>query len=143
VDAADIIARLGLIPHPEGGHYAETFRDPAQEGRRGAVTHIYFLLAAGEVSRWHRIDAAEIWHWYGGAALELGIALEGGPAATVRLGLDLAAGERPSAVVPARHWQSAASAGAWSLVGCTVAPAFSFDGFEMAPPGWNPGGSST
>jgi uncharacterized protein len=133
--ADDVIRLLGLQPHPEGGHYRETFRDAATAGSgRAASTAIYFLLVAGEVSRWHRIDAAEVWHWHAGAPLLLGIAADGARRA-VRLGSDLANGERPQAVVPPRAWQQAHSLGAWSLVGCTVAPGFDFAGFEMAPPG--------
>ena len=96
------------------------------------------MLAAGERSHWHRIDAAETWHWHAGAALALQIAGSDG-LATVRLGADLAAGERPQAVVPAGAWQAAESLGAWTLVGCTVAPAFDFSKFELAPKGWTPG----
>jgi uncharacterized protein len=130
--AADVIGLLGLMPHPEGGHFRETFRDqPAADGR-AASTAIYFLLAAGEVSRWHRIDSAEVWHWYAGAALELSIAPPVGSASVIRLGSHLAGGERPQAVVPPRHWQSARSLGAWTLVGCTVAPGFLFETFELA-----------
>jgi uncharacterized protein len=139
LSAAEVIRLLDLRPHPEGGHFRETFRDP----RRGAdgrsfSTAIYFLLAAGERSHWHRIDAVETWHWHAGAALALQIAGSDG-LATVRLGADLAAGERPQAVVPAGAWQAAESLGAWTLVGCTVAPAFDFSKFELAPKGWAPG----
>ena len=138
--AVDIIRLLGLQPHPEGGHYRETFRDSRSadaESGRAASTAIYFLLRAGEVSRWHRVDAAEVWHWYAGAPLMLGIA-EGAEKREIRLGTDLLAGERPQAVVPARAWQQAQSLGAWTLVGCTVAPGFEFAGFELAPPGFDP-----
>jgi predicted cupin superfamily sugar epimerase len=129
--AADIIARLGLKPHPEGGHYRETFRDARIDDRgRAASTAIYFLLARGERSRRHRIDAAEIWHYYAGSPLVLEIH-EGGVTRTVRLGADLPAGEAPQAVVPAYAWQTAESSGDWTLVGCTVAPGFEFSGFEM------------
>jgi predicted cupin superfamily sugar epimerase len=139
LSAADVIGLLGLAPHPEGGHYRETFRDAATDGSgRVASTAIYFLLGAGEVSRWHRVDAAEAWHWHAGAPLALTI-IEEGVRRAVRLGADLAAGERPQAVVPAGTWQQAASRGAWSLVGCTVAPGFRFAGFELAPPGFEPG----
>jgi predicted cupin superfamily sugar epimerase len=134
----EIIRLLGLAPHPEGGHFRETFRDaPSAGSGRAASTAIYFLLRAGEVSRWHRVDAVEVWHWYAGAALALTI-VEDGNRRSVRLGADLAAGERPQAVVPARAWQQAESLGAWTLVGCTVAPGFEFAGFEMAPPGFEP-----
>ncbi|KAB2918372.1 MAG: cupin domain-containing protein [Hyphomicrobiaceae bacterium] len=137
--ADDIIRLLELQPHPEGGCYRETFRDTATVGgRRAASTAIYFLLREGEVSRWHRVDAAEAWHWYAGAALSLGIA-GGSGRRTIRLGPDIAVGERPQAIVPAGAWQQAASLGAWTLVGCTVAPGFEFAGFELAPPGFEPG----
>lgn len=137
--ADEVIELLQLSPHPEGGHYRETFRDAASVGGgRAASTAIYFLLRQGEVSRWHRVDAAEAWHWYAGAPLALAIA-DGVGRHSVRLGPDLAAGDRPQAVVPARAWQQAASLGAWTLVGCTVAPGFQFSGFELAPPGFDPG----
>ena len=137
--AAEEVARLlGLVPHPEGGQYRETFRDAATVGAgRAASTAIYFLLRAGERSRWHRVDAAEVWHWYVGAPLALRVAAAG-ELTSLRLGADLAAGERPQAVVPAGAWQSAESLGAWTLVGCTVAPGFQFAGFELAPPGFEP-----
>lgn len=135
--AAAIVATLGMARHPEGGWYVETFRDPAG-GARGHSTAIFFLLAEGDVSRWHRVrDAAEVWHFYSGAPLELAIAGEGGVERRV-LGCDLAAGQRPQIVVPADRWQSARSLGAWTLVGCTVAPGFDFAAFEMAPDGWEP-----
>jgi uncharacterized protein len=139
-EAERIIAALGLAPHPEGGLYRETFRDAAAPGGRAASTAIYYLLRRGEASRWHRIDAVEIWHWYAGAPLRLRLSLDGRAIEEIRLGNAILAGERPQAVVPMRAWQSAASLGAWSLVGCTVAPGFAFAGFELAPPGWEPGG---
>ena len=136
--AADIIARLGLAPHPEGGHYRETFRDTRCDANgRASSTGIYFLLARGERSHWHRIDAVEVWHYYAGSALSLQIADDSGQR-TVRLGPDLAAGEVPQAVVPAHAWQAAESTGDWTLVGCTVAPGFDFATFELAPKGWEP-----
>ena len=138
-DADDVIAALELKPHPEGGWYREIFRAEAKPGERAAVTAIYYLLKAGERSHWHRIDATEIWHWYAGAALELGLSLDGKAVGHVRLGNDLAAGDRPQAIVPPKLWQAARSLGDWTLVGCTVAPAFEFSGFELAPPGWQPG----
>lgn len=137
--AAAVIALLGLRPHPEGGHFVETFRDAAPAGGRSHGTAIYFLLAAGERSHWHRVDATEIWHWHAGAPLTLSLSADGGTVETLRLGADLAAGERPQGVVPAGVWQAAVSEGAWTLVGCTVSPAFEFAGFELAPPGWRPG----
>ncbi|WP_426035229.1 cupin domain-containing protein [Brevundimonas sp. DC300-4] len=134
--AAEIIALLDLKPHPEGGHYRETFRDPHEIGGRSAGTAIYFLLAEGEASHWHRVDAAEIWHFHAGAPLELRIA---DPAERrMVLGPDLRAGERPQGVVPTGAWQAARSLGAWTLVSCTVAPGFDFIGFEMASEGWEP-----
>jgi uncharacterized protein len=136
--AQEVIRLLGLAPHPEGGHYRETFRDPRQIDGRAASTAIYFLLAAGEVSRWHRVDAVEIWHWHAGAPLELSISADGKMVTIGRLGSNLAADERPQVVVPAGAWQSARSLGDWTLVGCTVAPGFEFARFEMAPPGWHP-----
>lgn len=133
--ADDIIRTLDLQPHPEGGHYRETFRDPRTVDGRSVGTAIYFLLKAGERSHWHRVDATEIWHFHAGAPLELSI--EG--QAPVILGPDLAAGERPQGIVPTGAWQAAESLGEWTLVGCTVSPGFDFAGFELAPPGWSPG----
>ncbi len=139
VEASAIIARLGMKRHPEGGWYAETFRDSATRDGRAASTAIYFLLEEGDASAWHRVrDAVEIWHFHAGAPLELSIHKEGGPVTTVRLGTALEADERPQAVVPANWWQAARSLGPWTLVGCTVAPGFEFSSFEMAPAGWKP-----
>jgi predicted cupin superfamily sugar epimerase len=135
--ATDIIAKLGLQPHPEGGHYRETFRDPQEIGGRAASTAILFLLARGERSHWHRVDAVEIWHYYAGAPLVLSI-VDGSKEEIIRLGADVHAEETPQAVVPARAWQAAESLGDWTLVGCTVAPGFDFNGFELAPPDWSP-----
>lgn len=150
MDEADaIVARLGLSPHPEGGWYAETWRADAPEGARPAATAIHFLLKAGERSHWHRVDADEVWLWHAGAALDLRVAATAeGPATRVRLGPGLAAGERPQAVVPAGHWQAAVTAGAYTLVSCVVAPGFRFEGFDLAPPGFDiptrgPGGIRT
>jgi len=140
LSASDVINLLALKPHPEGGHFRETFRDArVADGARAASTAIYFLLARGERSHWHRVDAVEVWHHYAGAPLALEIAAhEGAPIARITLGPDLAAGERPQAVVPAAAWQAAASLGDWTLCGCTVAPGFDFASFELAPPGWSP-----
>jgi uncharacterized protein len=136
--AADIIRLLDLKPHPEGGHFRETFRDlRLVDSGRAASTAIYFLLARGERSHWHRVDAAEAWHWHAGAPLELEIAQDGRRERVV-LGADLAAGGRPQAIVPADCWQAAQSLGDWTLVGCTVAPGFDFAKFELAPKGWEP-----
>jgi hypothetical protein len=138
--AAEVIDLLKLETHPEGGHFRETFRDSEGTEGRSHGTAIYYLLAEGEVSRWHRVDAAEVWHWYAGAHLELLIAEENTPPARHVLGPDLASGERPQCIVPKGRWQSARSLGAWTLAGCTVAPGFEFSGFELAPKGWEPGG---
>lgn len=141
--ADELIELLHLSPHPEGGYFKETFRDgrAVDEGDRAASTAIYFLMKAGEVSLWHRVDATEIWHWYAGAPLELSTAapLPGASAAKSVMGNDLMSGERPQAIVPAGYWQQARSLGDFTLVGCTVAPGFTFDRFELAPPGFHPG----
>lgn len=137
--ADDVIRLLDLQPHPEGGYFRETFRDSrTDQDARSVSTAIYFLLKAGEVSRWHRVDAAEVWHWYAGASLELLIARGNRVTGTLILGSDLHDGERPQAVVPAHHWQSARSLGGWTLVGCTVAPGFEFSRFELADATFRP-----
>ncbi|MBX6329586.1 MAG: cupin domain-containing protein [Pseudolabrys sp.] len=138
--AEEVIRALNLKPHPEGGHYRETFRDSRQTDGRAASTAILFLLRRGERTRWHRIDAAEIWHFYAGAPLRLDIA-DGNSEESICLGGDILAGQRPQACVPAFAWQTAKSLGDWSLAGCTVAPGFSFDAFELAPAGWSPPGA--
>jgi uncharacterized protein len=135
--AADIIRKLALQPHPEGGHYRETFRDTRLHDGRAASTAILFLLARGERSHWHRVDAVEIWHYYAGAALKLEV-VDGAKEEIFKLGADIHADEVPQVTVPARAWQAAESLGEWTLVGCTVAPGFEFSGFELAPPGWRP-----
>jgi hypothetical protein len=127
-DADDVIAALGLEPHPEGGWFRETWREPAG-------TAIYYLLRAGERSAWHRVDLTEIWHFYAGGPLELELR----PGNRHVLGGDVLAGQRPQVVVPAGGWQAAAPLGDWTLVGCTVCPAFGFSHFELAPEGWEPG----
>jgi predicted cupin superfamily sugar epimerase len=149
--APEVIRLLDLRPHPEGGHFRETFRDSVPvsprplageegaEATRAASTAIYFLLARGERSHWHRVDATEVWHWHAGAPLQLEIALASGRRERLKLGVDLAAGECPQGIVPAHAWQAAESLGDWTLVGCTVAPGFEFATFELAPQGWEPG----
>ena len=132
--ADEIIALLDLKPHPEGGWFRETFRDPRAVGGRSVGTAIYFLLKADERSHWHRVDAAEIWHWHAGGPLRLRIEGQG----DLILGADLAAGQRPQGVVSAGAWQAAEPMGDWVLVGCTVSPGFDFAGFELAPPGVTP-----
>jgi predicted cupin superfamily sugar epimerase len=139
--ARDIIRLLGLRPHPEGGHYRETWRADAALGERACGTAIYYLLEAHEVSRWHRVDAEEIWHWYAGAPLTLDLSHDGRATETLSLGPDLGSAARPQIIVPRYCWQTARSTGDWTLVGCTVSPGFTFDGFEMAPKGWEPGAS--
>ncbi|KQP55190.1 cupin domain-containing protein [Methylobacterium sp. Leaf108] len=136
--AAEVIARLGLAPHPEGGHYRETFRDAEAVGGRAVGSAIYYLLDVGETSAWHRVDAAEIWFWHAGAPMVITVSPNGHDAEARHLGPDLARGQHPQIVVPKGHWQTATSLGAWTLVSCTVAPAFTFEGFEMAPPDWRP-----
>lgn len=137
--ARDIIKTLGMQPHPEGGWYVETYRDVDGPDGRARSTAIYYLLEAGQRSHWHRVDALEIWHWHAGAALELGISEDGVHQRTIQIGPDISAGQRPQGIVPTHAWQSARSLGDWTLVGCTVAPGFEFEGFEMAPEGWEPG----
>ncbi|HET7881610.1 MAG TPA: cupin domain-containing protein [Acetobacteraceae bacterium] len=132
--AEAVIEALGLKPHPEGGHYRETWRDTPAGGPRGAVSAILFLLCEGERSHWHRVDAPEAWLWQAGAPLLLQI----GAHDECRLGPALGAGEQLQCVVPLDCWQAARSLGRWTLCSCIVAPAFSFDGFELAPPGWEP-----
>jgi predicted cupin superfamily sugar epimerase len=138
--AEAIIAALGLQPHPEGGHYRETWRDSPPDGTRGAGTAILFLLRQGERSHWHRVDAAELWLWHAGAPLRL----LRHPGPDLLLGPNLAQGETLQGLVPAQAWQAAEPQGttqaAWSLVSCTVSPAFTFGGFELAPPCWSPPG---
>jgi len=135
--AAEMIQRLALKPHPEGGHYRETFRDTRLIDGRPASTAILFLLARGERSHWHRIDAVEVWHYYAGAPLKLEI-VDGAKEEIVRLGPDVHIDEVPQVTVPARAWQAAESFGDWTLVGCTVAPGFDFAAFELAPQQWSP-----
>ena len=135
MDAETLIARLNLAPHPEGGHYRETWLAEAKDGDRPAGSCIYFLLKAGERSHWHRVDATEIWHFYAGAPLVLSLSETlDGPRQDLLLGPDFDAGAAPQVIVPEGHWQAARSTGAWTLVGCTVSPAFHFDGFTLADP---------
>lgn len=135
--ADEVIAQLKLAPHPESRWYRETFRDePGHKGRPHS-TAILFLLKAGETSSWHRVDAAEPWHWYGGATLLLDV-MHGEARHEIRLGPNWLGGEHPQGLVPAGAWQSARSLGPWTLAGCTVAPGFDFAGLELAPDGWEP-----
>ena len=138
--AADIISALDLAPHPEGGWYREIFRDTPSASGRAHSTAIYFLLEAGQVSHWHRIDAVEVWHWYAGAPLRLDIVRTDDSIESLTLSPNFGSSDRPVGIVPEHAWQSARSLGDWTLVGCTVAPGFQFSGFELAPPGWTPSG---
>ena len=141
LSADEVVRLLDLKPHPEGGHFRETFRDPATDADgRSRSTAIYFLLAAGERSAWHRVDAVEVWHFYAGDALALSLSADGDATQVARLGPDVIAGEAPQLVVPTGWWQAAEPLGRWTLVGCTVAPGFDFAGFELAPPEWRPSG---
>jgi uncharacterized protein len=137
--ASEIIALLRMKPHPEGGHYVETFRDSAGPDGRGFATSIYFLLQVGEVSAWHKVDATEYWFWHAGGPLALSISEDGNTTKACQLGPDLRAGQRPQAIVPAYAWQTAESLGAWTLVSCVVAPGFLFEHFQLAHPDWFPG----
>lgn len=140
LSAEKIVELLKMQPHPEGGFYAETFRDEVTDkDGRAASTLIYFMLPEGVLSRWHKVDAVETWHFYVGSPLELSISTDGKKKEILTLGNDLLNGERPQGIVPRDGWQQARSLGAWTLVGCTVAPGFQFEGFEMAPEGWEPG----
>jgi uncharacterized protein len=137
--AGEIIGRLALEPHPEGGWFRETWRADASPGERASATAILFLLEAGTRSHWHRVDAAELWLWHAGAPLALSIAADARALPrTLVLGPDVLAGQEPQALVPPGQWQSAEPQDGWVLVSCVVSPAFSFAGFELAPPGWNP-----
>ncbi|CAN5149409.1 cupin domain-containing protein [soil metagenome] len=139
-DSNALIAALDLAPHPEGGWYRETWREPTVAGGRAAGTAILFLLEAGQRSHWHRVDATEIWFWHAGHALQLSVSAgAAGPVDDTRLGPDIMAGQRVQGIVPAGHWQSAQADRGWALVSCTVTPGFEFSGFALAPPGWSPG----
>ncbi|OAA58292.1 cupin superfamily protein [Cordyceps fumosorosea ARSEF 2679] len=146
--AQEIVAQLNLTSNPEKGYYAQTFIDPEKAcggSNRSASTLIYYLLegSAGD-SVWHRVDAAEVWHWYAGAPLTLSLSWDDGkPVERHLLGQDIFAGESPQVVILKDQWQSARSHGNWTLVGTTVAPAFSTDGYDLAPPGWQPKGATS
>ncbi|MET3650262.1 cupin domain-containing protein [Phyllobacterium ifriqiyense] len=138
-----IIESLSMQPHPEGGWYTETFRDTNEVAQSVHSTAIYFLLAEGQRSHWHRLtNATEVWHFYMGSPLELSLWQEGGAVSRVILGPDLESLQRPQVIIPRGMWQSAAPLGEFTLAGCTVAPGFSFSDFELAPPGWHPGQAS-
>ncbi len=139
VRAQDIIEKLGLTAHPEGGWYRETWRAESAVGERAAGTAIYYLLEQGQRSHWHRVDAAEVWHFYAGAPLELSLSRDGTTSSVKKLGADFEKGEAPQIIVPPNCWLAAQSLGDWTLVGCTVSPGFEFEKFELAPEGWAPG----
>ena len=139
MDAQSVIQYLSMNQHPEGGWYVETYRASAEDGARGAMTAIYFLLTKGQRSHWHQVDAAEAWLWHAGAPLRLRVSADGAATDEIVLGPELSEGQHPQAVVPAHAWQSAESLGAWTLVSCVVAPAFHFEGFRISAPGWEPG----
>jgi len=134
----DIIQLLGLEPHSEGGHYCQVYHHVPEDCSRGFMSSIYFLLRAGERSHWHRQDMHEIWSYHAGSPVNVSIWTDGRPVETHRLGINLAAGERPQVMVPAGAWQTGEPLGDWSLIGCVVAPAFQFSGYELAPPDWSP-----
>ena len=137
--ANEIIRMLALKPHPEGGHYAQTYPSDRTGSDRPASTSIYYLLQADEVSAWHKVDAEEHWLWHAGSALSLSLAPpQGKGVSSSVLGPDLRAGQRPQCAIPADYWQTAECLGAWCLVSCIVAPGFQFSGFELAPPDWRP-----
>lgn len=130
--ADQIITRLNLSPHPEGGHYRQTWI--AGNDGRPTGTCIYFLLKSDEASHWHKVDATEIWLYHSGAPLVLSIAeKQTGPAIDHLLTPDLSEGE-PQLIVPEHHWQAARSTGDFTLVSCTVSPGFDFAGFTLAEP---------
>lgn len=139
LSAGEVIALLGLEPHIEGGFYRQTFSDQPDASGRPVSTLIYYMLTDGQAGAWHKVDAAEVWHWYAGAPMTLRISRDGRVVTNYLLGTDLAAGQRPQAVVPPGAWQQAKVEGDWALVGCTVAPGFQFSKFEQAEPGWEPG----
>lgn len=137
LDVDTLIRDLALAPHPEGGHYRETFRAnetvQTPRGVRAASTAIFFALRQGEFSAWHRVQADEVWHHYAGASAEVHV-LYNGEYQVLRLGQDLSTGQRPQGVVPAGAWQATHAKDGGVLFGCTVAPGFDFDDFELAGP---------
>ncbi|HEV2518666.1 MAG TPA: cupin domain-containing protein [Devosia sp.] len=137
--ASEIVGLLGLEPHIEGGFYRQTFADETDAGGRPRSTLIYYLLTDRQSGAWHRVDSTEVWHWYAGAPMTIGISRDGKSVTEHQLGNDLVTGERPQVVIPRGAWQQATCLGDWSLVGCTVAPGFQFSKFEQAEDGWEPG----
>ena len=138
-EAEKIIEILNLKPHPEGGFYCQTYVDSEKfSDHRKISSLIYFLLKYDQYSHWHKVDATETWFWHAGAPLSLTISSDGHDASSTRLGPSVLLGQRPHFVVQKNFWQTAVSIGEWSLVSCMVTPAFSFDGFELAPENWRP-----
>lgn len=146
--ASELIEQLGLMAHPEGGWYRETWRGEAGPDGRASGTAIIFLLRAGEASHWHTVDAAELWLWQAGDPVELRLAAgDEGPVRSVMLGADIAEGQQLQGLVAPGEWQAAwpvvmVGGGlihGYSLVSCVVVPGFDFAGFRPAPPGWEPG----
>jgi uncharacterized protein len=137
--ASQVIGLLNLEPHPEGGWYRQSFSDRPDSTGRPLSTAIYYLLEGGKRNAWHRVDATEMWHWYGGDAMRIEVSHDGVHRIESLLGPDLMSGERPQFVIPAGHWQRTTCLGDWALIGCTVTPGFQFSRFELAEPGWEPG----
>ena len=137
ISPSQVIERLQLQPHPEGGWYRETWRAASETGARSAGSSIYYLLERHQRSHWHRIDASELWLYQAGGALRLRTAHDG-QTIERRLGPDLLDGDLLQAVVRPGEWQSADTEADWTMVCCVVAPAFEFTGFELAPEGWMP-----
>ena len=130
----EIIKKLNLIPHPEGGYFAETFRD-----QLGSVSHIYYLLKKGEISRWHKLKKNEILNFYDGDPIKIYLSKNAVDTSEVILGKDINVGNKYQYTVKAETWFSMCSLGEWSLIGCIVVPAFDYNDFELAPTNWKPG----
>ena len=133
-DPASLIESLKMTPHPEGGHFAETFR-----ADDGSASLIFYLLKSDERSHWHRLTKNEILHFYDGDPMSVLLSQDGMSIQRKTLGRDAVDNEAYHLIVPKGTWFSMQSTGDWSLIGCTVSPAFSFDDFELASKGWMPG----
>jgi uncharacterized protein len=131
MNSKDLVQKLSLLPHPEGGYYREIYRSGAKDGKRAAMTSIYFLLERGQVSRWHVVDADEAWHFYEGGPLELLVMPPDFSRVERYLLGEVSAGNEPVFVVPAGWWQAARPVKDYALAGCTVAPGFEFAGFRF------------
>ena len=141
MNADDIIKNLELKPHPEGGWYTETLPSFYEDNSRAPASAIYFLLKEGETAHWHRItDAVEVWSWHAGSSLSLYSRQSRKNAVQITtLGMDIAKGQRPQAIIPAGTWQSASANEGWVLASNIVAPGFDFNSLELAPIGFEPG----